>query len=183
MRISKIAKRYAKALLDIGKEDGNYEQYGHELREFVELCSKNPEFFDILSNPVFSVDERMNIMESILQKTGFSEIVKNFLRVLLERQRIAKIEEISVYYSKLLDDILGIARAKIITARPLKKKTLNKLVKSLEKFISKKVDPEIEVDESIIGGVIVKIGDLVLDGSITAQLRGLKESLKRGEYR
>ena len=183
MRVSKIAKRYAQALLDIGKEDGNYEQYGRELKEFVNLCVSNTEFFEVLSSPVFSVEERMKVLDHVLEKTEFSEIMKNFLRVLLEKKRINRIQEISDYYSKLLDDIMGIVRAKIITARPLKKKTLDKLLKSLEKFISKKVKPETEIDESIIGGVIVKIGDLVLDGSITAQLRGLKESLKRGEYR
>lgn len=183
MRVSKIAKRYAKALLDIGKEDGNYEQYGRELKEFAKICSSNTKFFNVLSNPVFSVEERVKILDHVLERMGFSEIVKNFLRVLLERRRINKIQEISDYYSKLLDEILGIVRAKIITARPLKKKTLGKLIKSLEKFTSKKVKPETEIDESIIGGVIVKIGDLVLDGSITAQLKGLKESLKRGEYR
>ena len=142
MRVSKIAKRYAKALLDIGKEDGNYEQYGRELKEFSKLCTSNSEFFNVLSNPVFSVDERIKVLDHVLEKTEFSEIVKNFLRVLLERGRINRIHEISDYYSKLLDEILGIARAKIITAKPLKKKTLDKLVKSLERFTSKKIEPE-----------------------------------------
>ncbi len=183
MKVSKIAKRYAKALLDIGKEDGHYKQYGQELKRFSEICKKNENFFYVLSSPVFSIEERIKLLDSVLEKMGFSKIFNNFLRVLLERKRITSIYEISDYYSKLLDDLLGIARAKIITARPLKKKTLDKLIKSLEKFISKKVESETEIDESIIGGVIVKIGDLVLDGSITAQLRGLTQSLKRGEYR
>lgn len=183
MRVSRIAKRYAKALLDIGREDGNYQQYGRELKEFADLCIDNPEFFDFLSNPIFSLEERIKVLDRILEKTGFSVILNNFLRVLLERKRIDRILEISDYYSRLLDDVLGIARAKIITARPLKKKTLNRLIKSIERFTSKKIEAETEIDESIIGGVIVKIGDLVLDGSVTAQLEGLKESLKRGEYR
>lgn len=183
MRVSKIAKRYAKALLDIGKEDGNYQQYGKELKEFAELCRKNEEFFNVLSNPIFSVEERMKVLDSVLQKTGFSEVVNNFLRVLLERKRMNRILEICEYYSALLDEFLGVAKAKIITARPIKKKTLDRLVKALEKFTSKKIEAETEIDESIIGGVVVRIGNLILDGSITAQLEGLKESLKRGGYR
>ncbi len=183
MKVSKIAKRYAQALLEIGKEDGNYKQYGEEIKEFADLCSKNKELFYVLSSPVFSVDERMKVLDSILEKTNFSQITKNFLRVLLERGRISSIKEIVEYYTKLMYEVLGIVKAKVITAKPIKKKTLKRLVKALEKFTSKKIEPEVEVDESIIGGVIVKIGDLILDGSITAQLKGLKESIKRGEYR
>jgi len=183
LRVSKVAKRYAKALLDIGREDGNYKQYGEELKQFADFCVSNKEFLTILSSPVFSLDERMKILNEILDKTEFSEIVKNFLRVLLERKRINKVIEIAEYYSILMDEILGIARAKIITARPISKKTFNRLLKALEKFTSKKVEAETEIDKSIIGGVIVKIGNLILDGSITAQLEGLKESIKRGGYR
>ncbi|RLE11493.1 ATP synthase F1 subunit delta, partial [Candidatus Aerophobetes bacterium] len=114
---------------------------------------------------------------------NFSEVVNNFLRVLVERKRINRVLEITEYYSMLLDEFLGIARAKIITARPIKKKTLDKLIAALEKFTSKKVEAVTEIDSSIIGGVVVKIGNLVLDGSIVAQLEGLKESLKRSGWR
>jgi len=183
LRISKIAKRYARALLDIGKEDGKYERYGSELKEFAKICSENQDFLNILSSPIFSVEERMKILDKVLKKINFSEVVNNFLRVLLERKRINRVFEITEYYSMLLDEFLGIARAKIITARPIKKKTLDKLVAALEKFTSKKVEAETEVDESIIGGVVVRIGNLVLDGSIVAQLEGLKESLKRSGWR
>ncbi len=183
MRISKIAKRYAKALLDIGREDGNYERYGNELKEFAKLCSENKDFFNVLASPIFSIEERMKILDSVLEKAGFSEVVNNFLRVLVERKRIGRILEISEYYSVLLDEFLGIARAKIITARPIRKKTLEKLIAALEKFTSKKIKAETEIDESIIGGVVVKIGNLILDGSIVAQLEGLKESLKRSGWR
>ncbi len=183
MKASRIAKRYARALLDIGREDGNYEEYGHELKGFADLCVSNPDLFDFLSSPVFAVEEKVKVLDNILEKLEYSQTVNNFLRLLVERKRIDSISEISGYYSMLLDEVLGIARAKIITARPIKKKTLDRLIKSLEKFTSKKIEPETEIDKSIIGGVIVKIGDLILDGSVTAQLEGLKESLKRGEYR
>jgi len=182
LRVSKIAKRYAKALLDVGKEDGNYERYGSELKEFAKICSDNPEFFNILSSPVFSLEERMKILDDVLAKAGFSEVINNFLRILMERKRINRVLEIAEYYSFLLDEFLGIARAKIITAKPIKKKTMEKLIAALEKFTSKKVEAETEIDESIIGGVVVKIGNLILDGSIVAQLEGLKESLKRSGW-
>jgi len=90
------------------------------------------------------------------------------------------IGEIAQYYEKLWDDAVSVARAKIITARPLKGEALKALETSLEALTSKKLKSVVEEDPSLIGGVVVKIGDVVLDGSVKAQLEGLKESLKRG---
>jgi F-type H+-transporting ATPase subunit delta len=81
----------------------------------------------------------------------------------------------------LTDESLNFSRAEIITARPLKTEAASKLVETLKNLTSKEVKTVVKQDESLIGGLIVKIGDLVLDGSVKAQLDGLKESLKRGE--
>ncbi len=179
---SKISRRYAKALLGIGQEDGNYEAYGKCLQDFARFCSENDEFFKVVSTRVFSVEDRKKVLEIVLERTDFPEVVKNFLRLLLEKGRIGAIADISEYYAKLTDEISNITRASIITARPLKEDALTKLTKALEGLTGKQVKTVVSEDDSLIGGVIVKIGDLVLDGSVRAQIEGLKESLKRGEY-
>jgi F-type H+-transporting ATPase subunit delta len=178
---SKISRRYAKALLSIGQEDGQYEVYGQNLQEFADFCSTNGEFFQVISNQIFSIEDRKRLLEVGLDKSTFSDVVKNFLRILLEKNRIGAIEDITDYYSKLTDDISNITRADIITARPLKQDALGKLEKALTGLTSKEVKIAVKEDKSLIGGVIAKIGDLVLDGSVKAQVQGLKESLKRGE--
>jgi F-type H+-transporting ATPase subunit delta len=109
-------------------------------------------------------------------------VIKNFLRLLVDKKRFGAIEDISDYYSRLTDEISNITRADIVTAKPLKTKALEKLKKALAELTSKEVKTEVKEDESLIGGLVVKIGDLVLDGSVKAQIEGLKESLKRGEY-
>jgi len=179
---SKVSKRYAKALLSIGQEDGRYEDYGKDLEKFAAFCSASDDFFKVVSNPIFSAGERKRILEYVLKKMSFSDVSSNFLRLLLQKERLGAIEEISAHYSRLTDDISGITRAEIITARPLEGDALKKLADALSRLTSRKVELEISVDESLIGGLVAKIGDLVLDGSIIAQLRGLKESLKRGEF-
>jgi len=103
-------------------------------------------------------------------------MVKNFLNLLLEKNRITEIEDITEHYSMLSDEVSNVARAEIITAMTLKQEILDKLIKALEKLTSKKIKAEIRQDPEIIGGVIVKIGDLILDGSIKAQIKGLVES-------
>lgn len=179
---SKLTKRYGKALFDIGREDKSYEKYGKDLQAFSDLCTGSPEFLDVLSNKVFSLENRKHILETILARSEFSAVVKNFLRLLLEKNRIRAIPGITDYYARLTDESLNIKRAVVVTAQPLKKGAVQKLEKALTDLTSKKIKMRIEEDRSLIGGVVVKIGDLVLDGSVRAQLEGLKESLKRGEY-
>ena len=179
---SKISRRYAKALLSLGQEDGDYQAYGENLQGFCGFCSANGEFFQVISNQVFAVEDREKVLDAVLSKSGFADVVKNFLRLLLDKNRIGAIHEITAYYSKLTDEISNITRADVITAKPLKKEALGKIEKALTGLTSKKVKMEVREDDSLIGGIIVKIGDLVLDGSVQAQLEGLKESLKRGEY-
>jgi F-type H+-transporting ATPase subunit delta len=128
------------------------------------------------------VADRKKILEFALEKGPFSDVIKNFLRLLIDKNRIRAIKEIADYYSILTDKILNIARANIITARPLKDKALDKLEKALAVLTSKKVKIDMEEDGSLIGGLIIKIGDLVLDGSVRAQLEWLRVSLKRSEY-
>ncbi|SPD74868.1 ATP synthase subunit delta [uncultured Desulfobacterium sp.] len=179
---SKISRRYAKALLSLGQEDGNYLEYGRNLKEFAEFCAANEEFFQVVSNQIYVIEDRKKILEKILEKTPFSDMVKNYLRLLLDKNRIGSVKEITDHYQRLTDDISNIVRAELITARPLKDDALKKIVQALNRLTSKDVKVEIKEDASIMGGLIVKTGDLVIDGSIKTQLEGLRESLKRGEY-
>ena len=179
---SKISKRYAKALLSLGQEDGKYMEYGENLKDFSGFCADNQEFLKVIANPVFSVEDRKKVLNEVLTKATYADLVKNFLRLLLDKNRMRGIADISAYYTRLTDEISNIIRADIITARPLKDEAMGKLESVLAKMTSKEVKVEVEEDESLIGGLVVKIGDLVLDGSVRAQLEGLKESLKRGEY-
>ena len=179
---SRISKRYAKALLSLGQEDGNYAEFGENLKDFTGLCADNPEFSKVIANPVFSVDDRKKVLDAVLEKSPFADLVKNLLRLLLDKNRIEGIKDVSAYYTRLTDEISNIIRADIITARPLKDAAMDKLDVVLAKITSKTVKIKVEEDESLIGGLVVKIGDLVLDGSVRAQIEGLKESLKRGEY-
>jgi len=179
---SRISKRYAKALLSLGQEDGKYMEYGKDLNEFSQFCAANPEFMKVVANQIFSVEERKAVLDSILTKSPFAGLVQNFLRLLLDKNRIGGIQEITNYYSKLTDEISNVTRADIITARPLKKEAGKRLAAALEGLTAKQVKIEVKEDPSLIGGLVVRIGDLVLDGSVKAQLEGLKESLKRGEY-
>ncbi len=183
MRSSKVAKRYAKALLSLGQEDGLYKDYGKDLREFSDFCGANTEFHQVISNAVFPAEDRKAILHIILEKSGFTDTVRNFLYLVLDKNRVGAIREIAGYYERLEDDLGGVARAEIIVPQPLKEETWDRLKRALGELTSKDVRIDVKEDPTLIGGAVIKIGDLVLDGSIKAQLEGLKESLKRGGYR
>jgi len=178
---TRLSKRYARALFSLGQEDGFFKRYGQELEEFADVCEENGDFRQVISNPIFDLDDRKRILKVVLDRSGFSDLVKNFLNLLLDKNRIGAIEAITDYYARLNDEASNIAHAEITTARPLKEETLDKVLESLKRLTSKDVKSEIKEDPDLIGGIVVKIGDLVLDGSIRAQLEGLKESFKRGE--
>lgn len=173
---SKVSKRYAKALFSLGQEDGNFEKYGQELSDFETFFKDNMDFRQVIVNPVFALEDRRKVLQAVSDKGNFSGVVKNFLNLLLDKNRVGAIEAITAYYARLTDEVSGIARAEIVTARPLKEEALGRIEKSLEELTSKKIKPEVREDKGLIGGIVVKIGDLVLDGSVKAQLEGLKES-------
>ncbi|MGD9157613.1 MAG: ATP synthase F1 subunit delta [Desulfobacteraceae bacterium] len=181
MSDSRISKRYAGALFSLGQEDGSFATYGKELEEFKDFFIKNADFGDAISNPIYKLEERKNVLEFVLGKSSFSNLVKNFLNLLLDKKRIDSIEAIADKYAVLTDEASNIAHAEIITARPLQDDTLQKVIDSLKAMTSKDIKSEVTEDPELIGGIVVKMGDLVLDGSVKAQLEGLKESFKRGE--
>ena len=173
---SRVSKRYAKALFSLGQEDGNFEQYGRDLTEFTQFFQNNNDFRQVIANPIFAVEDRKKVLQTVLEKSNFLDGVKFFLNLLLDKNRIGAMEAITDYYSRLTDEVSGFARAEIITARPLKEEALGKIERSLEGLTSKKIKSEVREDKALIGGLVVKIGDLVLDGSVRTQLQGLKES-------
>ncbi len=179
---SKVTRRYAKALMGLGREDGQYEQYGKELQEFSQFCREHQEFGNVIGNQVFSVEDRKKILAVVLERSGFSDLMKNFLNLLLDKDRIGAVDQIAMHYARLADEISNIARAEVMTPSPLGTAAQDKLKKALGDLTKKEIKMEIREDKSLIGGVIVKIGDMVLDGTVKAQLQGLKESLKRSEY-
>jgi F-type H+-transporting ATPase subunit delta len=181
MSNSRISKRYARALFIIGQDDGLFAIYGKELEEFRVFFIKNPDFGNVVSNPVYKLEERKKVLKYVLDRSDFSDIVKNFLYLLLDKNRMTAIEAIVEKYALLTEEALNITHAEIITARPLQYGTLQKVINSLKEMTSKDIKSEVINDPELIGGIVVKIGDIVLDGSVKTQLEGLKKSFRRDE--
>jgi F-type H+-transporting ATPase subunit delta len=176
-----VARRYAKALLIIGKEDGQAETYRDELDGFAKLMAKEKELEQAITNPLYAASGRKKVLEIIVDKVGLSKIVASFLLLLFDKGRFDFLSDINDFYQKLADELKGVLRASLVSASELSSETVEKIRTTLSKRTGKDIILQVEQDPSLIGGIVSRIGDLVLDGSIKSQLLNMRESLKRGE--
>lgn len=176
-----IARRYAKALLLIGKEDGQAETYKEELDGVSGLIVKEKALEEAICNPLYDAAGRKKVLRTIVERLELSGVMKAFLLLLFDKGRIGFLEDINEFYQKLADELKGIARASLLSATELSEESIEKIRESLSKMTGKDVHLEVEEDPALIGGIVTRIGDLVLDGSIRTQLLNMKESLKRSE--
>ena len=176
-----IARRYAKALLLIGKEDGQTEDYRQELAGVADLLSQEAQLAATISNPLYKAGERKQVLQMIIEKLNLSKVMSSFLLLLFEKGRIGFIASINDFYQALADELKGVARASLVSATELTEDTIDKIRTALSKRTGKEIVLDVQQDPSLIGGVVTRIGDLILDGSIRTQLLNMRESLKRGE--
>ena len=161
-----VAQRYAKALFALGQQEGmaKLEQYGENLSALEGVLEDSPELVRLFHIPVISVAEKQKVLSQVLDKLDVDPMIKNFCSLLAEKERLPLFEEIAEAFGKLLDEAWGVG----ILAR-------------LEKQTSKQIALKFEVDPSILGGVVLQVGDNVLDASLRAQLAILRDIIKRGE--
>ena len=176
-----VAKRYARALFAIGKEEGRLEDYGELLQGAAGVLEADPEVASALESPVFPMEAKQQVVEELIRALQPDEVFGNFLRILVERRRIHYLGLIARAYQELVDEEKGVVRAVVKTAVPVPEELKTKLKEVLAKATGKEVALELSVDPSVIGGVVAHIGDMVWDGSIRSQLQGFKETIGRGE--
>ncbi len=173
-----IAFKYAKGLFTVAKELNKTKEFGEELNQIKDLLTSMPEVLSALQNPIYPPDLKMEIIDEVLKSIKVDPEIERFLKLLVERRRIQYIKEIVVMYQELLDEELNIARGEVITAYPLSSEEKKELEEVLKEYLKKEVILESKVDEEIIGGIKIKIGDLIFDGSLKTQLGKFKEIIK-----
>ena len=178
MRRIVIALKYAKGLFIAGKELGKLKEFGEQLAQVKELLLQMPEVLKALESPIYPPDFKLEIVEELLKAVEVDEEIKRFLRLLVEKRRIQFIKEIVDIYQQLLDEEFGIARGELITAYPLSDEDKKQIEEVLKEYLKKEVVLETKVDQEIIGGLKVRVGDLVFDSTIKSQLEKFKEIIK-----
>ena len=181
MRNLAIARRYAKALLLIAKEDDQIEIYRGELQTVTDMFLQQKELDQAVNNPLHDFDARRKVLGNIVEKLNLSATLSSFLMLLFDKRRFGFLESINDNYQRMADEEKGVARASLVAATELPAETIEKIRTTLSNKTGKDIILEVEKDPSLIGGIVTRIGDLVLDGSIRTQLLNMRETLKRGE--
>ncbi|HXU04878.1 MAG TPA: F0F1 ATP synthase subunit delta [Polyangia bacterium] len=172
-----VARRYARALFGIGVDAGKFEALGAELGELAALWNESDELRQALENPVFRPEQKRAVLENILPRVAPTPEVQRFVLLLLDRRRIMLLPAIARAYRDLTDAQLGQVRAEVTSAQELAPATLDRVRRSLEQRTGKKVIVSSKVDPELIGGLVARVGDLVLDGSVRTQLDDLRTRL------
>jgi len=175
-----IARRYARALLEVAVESKTLEATTEQLTSFAQVLQKNEDLADILLNPAFTRPQRTAVVEALFRAAGgLTPAVGNLLRLLVDRGRLGYLPDIARVFLDMADQRAGVVRGKVTSAVPLPQESMQKLQQALEKLTQKKVQLQARVDPRVLGGVSAQVGSVVYDGTLRSQLDELKRTLSQ----
>lgn len=173
-----VARRYAAAFFEIAVESDSIDALDIELARTVEeLQGHEGRLFETLSSPMFTRDERRGVLDAVVPKLKLSDLTVNLLRLLLERGRFATLPDVARIYNDTVLEKAGKLRVSVATAEPLSPQLESEVRSAFEKATGKTVLLEAELDPSLIGGMVARVGGTVYDSSIRTRLQDIKHTL------
>jgi F-type H+-transporting ATPase subunit delta len=169
--------RYARSLADVAFELGEVEAVSSDLATYREVFRAVPDLLVAFDSPAVPRDAKDRVLLELLARYRARKVTGNFLRVLLQHNRIRFFDQIYESYVKNVDERRGIVSAKVTTAVPLSERESAKLRQSLSKATGKIVNLDLQMDPGLLGGLVVQVGSTVYDGSIRKQLAEMRKHL------
>jgi F-type H+-transporting ATPase subunit delta len=175
-----IAARYAGAVYELGVEGGNLPRLAEEFGALAASYQGVPELRAALESPIVDERARRALLEELATRMGLGPITRNTVGLLASRHRLSLLPYVARALNRLSDERSGVARAQVTSAAPLPVAFLERLAAELSRSTGKRVIVEHEVDPSLIGGVVTRVGDRVIDGSVKSRLATLRRGLLAG---
>ena len=172
-----VARRYASALADVVIERNEAQLVQAELAAWAKMISENRALLEAFSNPTVAYEQKRNVLSELIARTKVRPTTTNFLRTLLKNQRLADLPQVNDKLAQILDERSGIVSAEIISARPVSDNARALLEEKLREITGKKARLTFATDESLLGGIVTRIGSTVYDSSVSNQLSRLREEL------
>lgn len=176
MNESKITVRYAKALFSLARENKAFEPLKSDMEVLYQCIREVPELQLMLKNPVIKVSEKIKLFENTFKGT-FLPVTLAFISLILERRREEYLQGIARYFLSLLKSNEGVQQAELLTAVPLNETLRKSILNFIHKKFKTEVDLNEQVDQKLIGGFILRVGDQQIDASISSKLERIKKSL------
>lgn len=174
MAVTARAKRYAEALAQIARDGNSWDQWDRDLSGLARLVEQ-PDFKAVLESPKVPLARKEALISEALPNAG--PLVRNLAQLLILRRRIDAVPDVLTEFRRMHDGHRGIEHARVTTAVPLEQREREALLQQLSIMTGKRIEVETEVDPGILGGVVVRIGDKLIDGSTRGRLEALRRRL------
>ncbi len=177
MKSSKSSIRYAQALLDLAVEQNSVEAVSKDMKLLATVCAENRDFVLMLESPIVKADKKIEVLSAVFD--SFCTLSKSFVELITKNGRESHLAEIAHSFDSLLKTHLGITPITLVSAKPLDAKVKDSIVAKVKAFTTNKIEITEKIDETLIGGFIVKMGDNQIDASVSSQLEKLKQRLTK----
>jgi F-type H+-transporting ATPase subunit delta len=177
LSLQTIARRYASALADVVIERKEEREVQQEIDQWAALIESNPELKEVFANPTIANDDKHKVLEELIARTRVRPTTASFLRVLLRNQRLSQLRDVAERFGHVLDERSGVVAASVTTATPITEDLKNQLRETLVATTGRNVRVTFNTDETIIGGLVARIGSTIFDGSVQNRLERLSDEL------
>lgn len=173
-----VSIRYANALFNVAREIDSLDKIGDDFKLVVDLVNKEENLKQFINHPQVTNEDKKNVLKELVEGRISKELI-NFLYILIDKKRFKNIQEICNVFIQKTNEEKNLAVVNVKTATDLTENHLKAIKNTISKKINKNIELNVEKDKSIIGGLVLRIGDRVIDGSISYQLKTLEKELKR----
>ncbi len=177
MSLAAVAERYARALCELAVESGQLEATTQQVTDVAALYDSSPDLRAVLDNPIVPEATRAAVLDAVVQRLGLGTAARNTVRLLVRRRRLTALPELARALRRLADERTGMIRAVVTSATPLIEADAQRLAEQLARTTRQKVVLERRVDPTLLAGVVTRIGDKVIDGSLRGRLDALERRL------
>jgi F-type H+-transporting ATPase subunit delta len=177
-RTSGVAGRYATALFDLAVDQGAVDSTANDLAGLQALIDESGDLRRLIRSPLFSRDQQQAAMDAVLERAGISRLVRNFVAVVARNRRLFALEAMIKAYRELLARHRGEVTAEVVSAAPLSESQRAAVELALKQAIGANVTVNADVDPSLIGGMIVRVGSRMVDSSLRSKLQRLQLVMK-----
>lgn len=174
---ARVGRRYARALFEIALEDGNVDAVIGELEAVSSAMATSSDLRELLTFPTHSLELRRGVFGSVADRLGTGPIVRNFVHLLLERNRMSAFDACLQSFRARADEHLGQVRGEVVSARPLTADQLAAIQTKLEQTTGKRVLLETREDPTLLGGIVARVGNTLYDGSLKTRLDGIQRAM------
>ncbi|HYR75072.1 MAG TPA: ATP synthase F1 subunit delta [Pyrinomonadaceae bacterium] len=177
MSVQIVARRYASALADVVLERGEAREVQEELKAWERLFQSSENLQEVFRNPTIPLDRKRAVLNKLIERARPRPTTVNFLKVLLQNQRLTDLDAINRKFAEVLDVRAGMLAATVTTARSVPADAQQKLHATLSTLTGSNVRVNFATDPELIGGLVTRIGSTVYDGSVRNHLQQIKEKM------